>query len=30
MAGSMNAAYAGVFVTIFGAIWLGLRDRFAQ
>jgi drug/metabolite transporter superfamily protein YnfA len=30
MAGSMNIAYGGVFVIIFGAIWLGMRDRYAQ
>ena len=30
MAGSMNVGYAGVFVVIFAAIWLGMRDRYAQ
>lgn len=30
MAGSMNIAYAGIFIIIFSGFWLGLRDRYAQ
>jgi hypothetical protein len=30
MAGSLNISYAGVFVVMIAAIWLGLRDRYAQ
>jgi hypothetical protein len=30
MAGSMNVAYAGVFVVMLAGIWLGMRDRYAQ
>lgn len=30
MAGNKNIAYAGVFITIFAGLWLGLRDRYAQ
>ena len=30
MAGSLNIAYAGIFIVIFSGIWLGLRDRYAQ
>lgn len=30
MAESRNIAFGGVFLAIFGAVWLGLRDRYAQ
>ncbi len=29
MSGSMNTAYAGVFLVIFGGFWFGMRDRYA-
>jgi len=30
MAESQNIAFGGVFLAIFGVVWLGLRDKYAQ
>ncbi len=29
MAGSINVSYAGIFILIFSAVWLGLRSKWA-
>jgi hypothetical protein len=30
LVGSLNVAYAGIFIILISAFWLGMRDRYAQ